>query len=136
MIASAEIASAHVASCRNLWPIAGPISEMLSTVKGLPGIFSRRSFSTGSATIRSSWPPDARSLMRRMFSPSTPWSVASAWPAPVSSERISSMANGFWNFTWIDVPPARSIPRLACPRKIWTVPMVPRINRTADNAKA
>ena len=46
------------------------------------------------------------------------------------------MAKGFWNFTWIEVPPDRSIPRLACPRKIWTVPMTPRRIRTAESAKA
>src|SRR3990172_1723797 len=136
MIASAEIASASVASCRSLCPIAGPISETLSTVKGFPGSFSRRSFSTGSATMRPSRPVSDRSLMRRMFSPSTFCSVASPWPARVSNERISSRANGFWNFPWIDVPPARSIPRFAFPRKIWTVPMLPRISNTAENRKA
>jgi hypothetical protein len=96
--------------------MAGPISETLSTMNGLPGRDCRRRFTIGSATIFSSSLPRARSLTMRMFSPETSCKVASPCPAFARRDRISSMENGFWNFSWIDVPPARSIPRFAFPR--------------------
>jgi len=94
MIASAEIANANMASCRSLCPMAGPISEMLSTTKGFPAVC-RGGVQHGIghhpfllAGIRPQFDEEdvfpLDSLQRRLAM--APWA---------SKERISSMENGF-----------------------------------------
>src|SRR3990170_2082030 len=135
MIAVAETIRANSASVRSFFPMAGPISETLSTVCGLAGKPFRRRPMTFSPTIFSSF-PRSLTLMRMMFSSVTAWRLASGNPPVARVFRTWSIATGCSNRTWMEVPLARSIPRFARPVKIWKMANRPNNTITPEKANA
>src|SRR3990172_6616942 len=80
---------------------------------------------------------------RRLFTrvksrrpPTNCWSSLSATPPAARTRRTSPSSTGSSKRTWMEVPPAKSIPRSARPRAIWTHATTPRRTSTSERAKA
>src|SRR3990172_465823 len=130
-----EIRTAHTAACCSSWPTTGPTSLELSTTNRSRGKASRNTASILAAVPDADSPEDF-TRMKSRFPPMNCLSSLSATPPAARTLRTSPSSTGSSKRTWMEVPPAKSIPRSARPRAIWTHATTPRRTSTSERAKA
>src|SRR5574337_472388 len=135
MMPRSEMATAIRAFCWSSFPMAGPTSVEDSTVKGLSPNSLRSAFWISSDVPVTSPPPRFSRIITVRPSANCCGSL-SLIPFLESDSRTAPRSTGRSNFTWVEVPPAKSIPMLAAPREIWISATIPRMIRTVETAYA